>query len=178
MKYYTGIGSQTITEEESVLITSIGEVMARKGYILKSGAARGADEAFQLGACNVNPSMTDILLPWGSFKDRLQSSFEGINYRVPTAGEFRVAREYLVAECIIPWFDSMKPANKKFHGRNYYQVMGMVNTSVVIYCANEANSEVSGGTRTAVMIARELGIPTYNLRIKKERDKLRSLLGL
>lgn len=47
--YYTGIGSRETPEEVLSLFTIVGEFLAKKGYILRSGGAKGADKAFEVG---------------------------------------------------------------------------------------------------------------------------------
>jgi hypothetical protein len=54
---------------------------------------------------------------------------------------------------------------KKLHSRNVLQVLGDkldTPSKFVLYYAKEKDGEVAGGTRTAVMLARELDIPTLN----------------
>jgi len=58
----------------------------------------------------------------------------------------------------------------KLHTRNIYQVIGPrgkngVKSDLVVYCSDVNKKEIPiGGTRTAVVYAQELGIPTYNIR--------------
>lgn len=61
-------------------------------------------------------------------------------------------------------------ATTKFHTRNIYQVIGPrgkngIKSDIVVYCSDvDDKDRPVGGTRTAVMYAEELGIPTYNIR--------------
>ena len=56
------------------------------------------------------------------------------------------------------------------HTRNIYQVIGPlgingVKSDIVVFCADEdRQGEPIGGTRTAVMYAKELCIPVFNIR--------------
>lgn len=78
----------------------------------------------------------------------------------------------------------------KLHTRSIYQVIGFrggngVKSDAVIYCADDSNDLKQlplGGTRTAVAYAKELGIPTYNIRnmlsqYQDESKLLSELLG-
>lgn len=64
------------------------------------------------------------------------------------------------------------PANltqgvRKIMARNYHQVMGIDDyppVSFVICCANYDENGVLGGTGQACRIAKDKGIPVYNLR--------------
>ena len=62
--------------------------------------------------------------------------------------------------------------------RNTHQILGykeFPRVSFVVYCANESCGIVSGGTSQAVKIARDMGIPTFNIRLN-EANKLSSYL--
>lgn len=49
IKEYTGIGSRQQTKYNFRILVRIGMLMAYRGYRLRSGAAHGSDEAFELG---------------------------------------------------------------------------------------------------------------------------------
>lgn len=71
-----------------------------------------------------------------------------------------------IAARIHPNWNACAPYVRKLHTRNIFQVTGpLLNapSKFVAYWAPEVNGAVQGGTRTAVMYARSLGIPTYNL---------------
>ena len=59
MNLFSGIGSRKTPLEICKIMTRIGEKLQEKGYILRSGAAIGADKAFELGA-----KTKEIYLPW------------------------------------------------------------------------------------------------------------------
>ena len=68
-KIYTGIGSRKLPNDIEGLMFDIGEAMAKRGYTLRSGAADGADNAFEEGCINAD-GVGSIFLPWEGFKDR------------------------------------------------------------------------------------------------------------
>lgn len=177
-KYWTGVGSREVTPEIKELQISVGERMAKLGYILLSGGAAGSDDNFHEGVCNIDPSLAEIYLPWGCFRrDERTFSTIGSVFIVPDNKDFDIARQYFLDNGIISWFDNMKQGAQKLHGRNYFQVFGesigdYPVSSVVIYAAPEnEKGEVKGGTKSAVMIARKEKLPTYNLMIPEQRDK-------
>jgi len=45
-------------------MTKIAQRMSEKGFVLRSGGAKGADEAFENGA-----GEKEIYLPWRGFRD-------------------------------------------------------------------------------------------------------------
>ena len=66
--YYTGIGSRETPEEVLSLFTIVGEFLAKKGYMLRSGGAKGADKAFEVG-CDKVKGKKEIYLPWRKFEN-------------------------------------------------------------------------------------------------------------
>ena len=69
---------------------------------------------------------------------------------------------------------------KALHTRNVYQVLGLdLNTPsefVVCYADVDKHNNVIGGTATAVNIAKEVGIPVYNISVKEQLDALVDIL--
>ena len=49
-KYYAGIGSRKTPKDICELMTRVARYLYFKGYTLRSGAADGADTAFEIGA--------------------------------------------------------------------------------------------------------------------------------
>ena len=180
-KLWTGIGSREAPDEIRDLQIKIGRVMTENGYTLLSGGANGSDTNFHLGVCEVDPEKAVIWLPWNNFNvEARPSNSLGHTFVAIDRDQFQTSREFFLNTEIISWFDNMKQAAQKFHARNYYQVVNdqYKGSSVVIYYAPEKNRAVKGGTRTAVETARHYGIPTYNLFIESEKEKLLELLGI
>ncbi len=181
-KYWTGVGSREVSEDIAALQVRIGEVMASKGYTLRSGAAQGSDFNFHQGVFNGNPLLSEIWIPWNGFmKDERPSNGKGSTYIIPDKEDFEVARKHYLDTGIISWFDNMKQGAQKLHGRNYFQVHGFNDelSKVCIYAAKESKfKEESGGTRSAVMLSRLMNVPCYNLLIEEQKVKLCKLLGI
>ena len=78
--YYAGIGSRNTPNEILSLLTSLAEQLALKGYILRSGGAKGADSAFEKGCDKVHGNK-EIFLPWKNFENNTSSLF--INSIIP-----------------------------------------------------------------------------------------------
>lgn len=158
---YTGIGSRETTEEILNEFRLIGIAMAAKGYTLRSGGALGADTAFEEGCDTVNGAK-EIYLPWRGFNGNKSEL-----WTLPPAA-------YWIAEGIHPAWGNCSQAARNFHARNTQQVLGKFldkPTEAVVYWAQIDNRwEPRGGTRTAVMLARERSIPTYNFLIDKSRE--------
>ena len=173
---YTGIGSRDTTLEENIIMTSLGKELATKGWTLRSGGAGGSDLAFENG-CAAAKGKAEIFIPWKPFGSKI----ENVNSKryVPNESSYDKAREYLIENNIIPWFDRMKQGARKLHARNYYQVLGTDNikSDIMIYCADDDKNGVpKGGTRTAILLARSFNIPTYNIRVKDQLKALDTLI--
>ena len=52
MPYYTGIGSRRTPNDIQAKMANLANLLASKEYSLYSGAAEGADKAFERGVAN------------------------------------------------------------------------------------------------------------------------------
>lgn len=152
---YTGIGSRLITDEVQSTMTFIARCLAKHSYTLRSGAADGADAAFEAGALK-----KEIYLPWRGFNKHSS------NYYVLNEKAYQVASENH------PVWVKLTPAAKKLHGRNAYQVLGydLDAPSDFLICWTQDGCEShiertyrTGGTGTAISIASKNNIPIFNL---------------
>jgi hypothetical protein len=152
LKYYCGVGSRQTPDEVMAEMRMIAAILRENGYILNSGGADGADTAFEDGAGDEK----QIFLPWEGFNGR-----DGI-----VAGGKTAARK--IAMRIHPYWDNLTQGGKKLHTRNACQVLGFdLKTPVDFVVCWTPDGKPSGGTRTAVIIAEEHGIPVYNLKVDK-----------
>ena len=179
---FTGVGSRVISSYEERVLIDISEKLAHAGFTLRSGKADGADAAFQLGyqsyqqSTGILPS-AEIYIPWANFNNknkRLDPTWDIV------FGENQRAKEFV--KQIHPAYDKLSAPASLLHQRNCAQVLGndLDKPSLfVLYCADEnwLNGEVSGGTRTAVELARRLNIRTFNLRNLRGASGLISFLA-
>lgn len=159
-KFYTGIGSRSTPEEIIAEMISWGTLLAKKGYILRSGGADGADSAFEQG-CDLVKGQKEIYLPWKGFNNNKSELY-------------KVSKEALeLASRIHPAWGQCSFGAKKLHGRNCYQVLGenLNSTSEFLICWT-LDGKSKGGTRTAIELAKQNNIPVYNLAIQEHTDKL------
>lgn len=161
-KIYAGIGSRETPEEVLQLMVRIGAVMAQAGWVLRSGHAPGADQAFERG-CDLAHGQKEIYLPW--------DGFEGASCSWPGfyCG-FRSKREEALAEKVAvrfhPAWHNCSQGAKKMHTRNVQQVGGYdleVPTEVVI-CWTKGGKR-GGGTGQALRIAEYYKIPIFDLAV-------------
>ena len=70
--FYTGIGSRKTPKTILKLFTEVAIYLSKQGYILRSGGAKGADQAFERGAAK-----KEIYLPWRNFENNKSNLIVG-----------------------------------------------------------------------------------------------------
>ena len=148
--YYAGIGSRETPVKVLQLMGSIAAFLETKHFILRSGAADGADTAFERAV--VNNLNKEVYLPWYGFNDSTSPLFTSTD-----------EAEVLAAQ-IHPAWDKCSQGAKKLHTRNVHQVLGMdcATPCKFIVCWTP-KGEAVGGTATAIRLAQAHGIPVINI---------------
>ena len=153
MKIYTGIGSRKTPKNILEVMIKIGEYMANKGCILRSGGADGADTAFEIGCDRAN-GRKEIYLPWTNFNKR-----KGI---VASINAFYVAE--LIASRYHPAWSRCSEGARRLHSRNVFQILGseLDAPTDAVFCWTP-NGSGSGGTGQAIRMAKSLDIRIYDM---------------
>ena len=149
--YYAGIGSRDIPYEIEKLSRSFGAFFARKGLILRSGGADGADTAFESG-CDMCKGKKEIYLPWKGFN----GSNSDLVVSNPMAFE--------LAHTHHPYWLNLTAGAQKLQARNSHQVLGQdleTKSSFVVCWTKEGKG--SGGTGQAIRIANAYNIPVFDM---------------
>jgi hypothetical protein len=161
-KYYAGIGSRSTPPDICQLMAQIAEELSERGYILRSGHARGADIAFENGA----KEQKQIFLPWDSFNgawinDRTYFSVRGYS------------RAFDIAQKFHPVWDRCNYDAKCLLARNTHQIMGKDydEPAEFVVCWTP-NGSGSGGTGQALRIAKSMNIPIFDLAIEGKLEEL------
>jgi hypothetical protein len=166
--YYTGIGSRELPLEIKNKILVYGYMLAKKGLILRSGAADGADAAFELGCYNHDASKQEIYLPWKNFNNH-QSQYYNMTDDVKQCA--RVVWDIHATNMNISKFNKLSSTSKLFMKRNCQQVTGehLVEPSMFVLCYTKDGCETTqdrtlrtGGTGQAISYASTLNIPVFN----------------
>lgn len=166
---YAGIGSRKTPPNELARMTRTAERLAGMGYTLRSGAAPGADSAFEAGA----GAGKEIYLPWRAFNGSTSSFVE------PTRDA------YDVAACLHPAWDRLPPSVRKLMARNSHQILGSdLKTPVsLVICWTEDGAEnedersaATGGTGQAIALASRWGIPVFNFAKPDAGERLRDFV--
>lgn len=169
-KYYTGIGSRELPKSFQPILKKIAIELSKKRYVLRSGGAIGADQAFESGA----GTNKIIYIPWDSFEGR----YNNIN---SATTEGYIEEAMTLVKDIHPNWNACSQGAKKLHGRNAFQILGSYldePTEFVLFYAPEENGIVKGGTATAVHLARKLNIPTVNLAVQKNLEGILNKLNI
>ena len=159
MKFYTGVGSRKTPTHILKLMQQIASKLAHEGWTLRSGAAHGADQAFERG-CRGN---AEVYLPWPFFNSHKSHLCR------PTEAAYDVARLYH------PTWDRLKYGGQKLMARNTHQVLGadMKTPSKFVICWHQG----TGGTTQACRIAIAHSIPVFNLNNAATRQRLEAWLN-
>lgn len=153
---YAGIGSRETPEPVLTLMSRIAYDLAQRNWCLRSGAAQGADKAFEHG-CNAAGGQKEIYIPWTGFDGRNQR--EIVLDRLPN-----VQQAYNLAERMHPAWNRCSQGARKLHTRNIYQVLGrdLESPVKVVICWTKGGLG-EGGTGQALRLAETLGIEIHDL---------------
>jgi len=162
---YAGIGSRETPEDVLETMRKIAAFLAGNGYTLRSGAATGADSAFEAGALAAG-GKCEVWVPWKGF-NKHQSTL------VPTLEAFALAEKHHPAWAVC------KQGAKALHARNGHQVLGAsLNEPADFIVCWTKDGAGGGGTGQALRIARSLGIEVYDLGRAGEIERLRYRFGI
>lgn len=147
-RYITGVGSRQTPDIVIELMRLVAAAFERRGYILRSGGADGADAAFESGIST--PSNKEIWLPWPNFNNNDSPL-------LPSQEAFDMA------QTIHPAWNSLTRGGRALHARNCHQVLGhdLKTPSRYLFCWTE-HGEIKGGTATAIKLALNRTIPIFN----------------
>lgn len=153
MPYYAGIGSRETPWKICDFMEQIAKRLSQEGYVLRTGAAIGADTAFMLGA-----SSKELFLPW--------PGYEGASglLNEPTAAAYDLAKDFH------PKWLSCGRGARALHARNGHIVLGPELNDPVefVLCWTPdgslgKTSARTGGTGQAIRLAYALDMQIYNL---------------
>lgn len=164
-KYYAGIGSRNTPAPVLDLMIEIAKKLAAKGWILRSGGARGADEAFEHGVNSWWLYRCDPALKVPCPKE--------IFFANDVKGDLLSLHAKNMAKEFHPAWSKMTEYSQRLHARNAFQIMGRdMKTPVdIVICwtpdgctKHEQRTMMTGGTGTAISIASSQNIRVLNLR--------------
>lgn len=157
--FYAGIGSRETPPAIIEQMVEFAVIAGNRNWVLRSGAANGADAAFERG-CDEVVGGKEIFLPWSNFNNHPSV------YSTPSP-----AASALAATTHPAW-NGLSPVAKKLVSRNMHQVFGqfMIEPVRFVICWTKDGCESyktygrqTGGTGSAIAAASKAGIPVYNL---------------
>lgn len=185
---YAGIGRRECPEPVIQEIKVLASTLASKyNATLRSGAAAGADTAFEYGAIAGN-GPREIYLPWSGFNNRycckqvmhLPQQLEVVE---------RVAANYH------PAWNRCSPAARKLTARNVLILLGkdpelvpLAGAEGVVFNVQSSRpvdfvicwterGQITGGTGNAIRVAQAYNIPVFNLGIPSDKQMLYQALS-
>ena len=182
MKYYTGVGSRETPDEELRLMRAAARKLNTEGWTLRSGAAPGADVAFQQGAVDrfleegfVETKHPPIVyLPWESFESKTQQNLPAQYVDAGRHSLWQKARN--IVSDVHPAWDKCSGGAKALHTRNVFQVLGddldTPSSFCILWAEPSGESCVKGGTNTAYQLCLRYNIPVFNLYFPECRLRL------
>lgn len=173
-QYYTGVGSRETPAEVLQVMHDLAVKMNEIGLTLRSGHAKGADQAFESRA-----NAFDVYLPKNGFLGRYAGTNGSKRYVDAQQIPNYVQAKQILKETLDPnHFSRLNGFSLQAHTRNVYQVLGDdLNTpSEVLYCWTEKGAEV-GGTATAIKLAKRYGVKVVNLGDPKTLARVKAQLA-
>lgn len=150
-KPYAGIGARKTPVPILEAMEHAGENLAKMGLTLRSGAAEGADTAFELGVSHVEGTK-EIYLPWKKFRQR-QSTYE-----YPSLEAHALGVKYH------PNWRALSQGAQNLMARNSHQVLGWdLNSPALFVLCWTPGGKGGGGTGQAIRIAKAHNIPVIDL---------------
>lgn len=153
--YYAGIGSRETPADILKYMTDVAIRLAKLGFILRSGGAKGADKAFEAGA--------------GKAKSILKANRA-------TASAIREASRFH------PKWSMCDSYAQRLHGRNVMIILGEDDLADeeqwVQFVISWTDPNIArGGTKLGMAVAKDREIPVFNLAVPGQKEELESLLA-
>lgn len=173
MLHYAGIGSRKTPQHLLDIMHHIAAYLASQGWILRSGGAEGADDAFDAGARAENGE-SEIYLPWINFRGHWSELH-------PRAYPFTEEEQKFTAQFHPAW-ERCSPTARLMHQRNTRILLGIEHlhgeqvTPVKFVIAWTQEGKVTGGTGQALRVAQALDIPIFNLGTPSNPQELETMI--
>jgi hypothetical protein len=171
---YAGIGSRATPPAVLDLMERAGSMLAREGWVLRTGMAAGADQAFYRGASA--HGAFELYLPWPTFQHDARLPARGTEQFVLEAPS---CAAYQLAERFHPAWSRLPRAVRALHARNCHQVLGcdLASPARFVLCwtpdgSLDGRGRHVGGTGQALRLAHHHGIVVFNLARAEHIERL------
>ena len=173
MKYYAGIGPRKVEKPIQDIATSIAKQLSPTGWCLRSGYARGMDQAFSRGAINQN-----IFLPWDGYNHGYVNGIDRAVRKI-THDQIKIAANAYVMlnhediyEGNKPQWNQLKDTTKSLLCRNVPIILGENLDDPVKMVVTYLPTDYVGGTAHALWIAKEHNVPVFNYFHEQDQNDL------
>ena len=160
---YAGVGARKTPELVLGQMREMVGHLAGRGWHLRTGGAKGADDAF---ARAVPTDKRTVFIPWRGY-----NGWNGAEGRALTAGELQALRA--AAASHHPSWTNCAPRVRDLHARNVAILLGadMREPVNAMICWTE-NGRIQGGTGMAIRFAQHYRIPILNLATLAVRETM------
>lgn len=196
---YTGVGSRKVPQDQRILFRQVGQILAEKGWLLRSGAAEGCDQAFEQGADQVMGAKA-IYLPYPGFRRCRPGGQEP--RQVIDQGEPDERVDQILRQSGVPGMDELLQAEARqreegltrtrrqailrLYRRNVAQILGadLNDPSRFVLCwtpdgatgPEEYQQGRTGGTGVAILVASQHDIPVFNTAKPEHRARVEAMI--
>jgi hypothetical protein len=171
---YAGIGSRETPPAVLDLMARAASWLASEGWVLRTGMAAGADQAFYRGARA--HGAFELYLPWPAFEAGARSPAHRAEQLVldqPNAAAYELAAR------LHPAWSRLTRGVRALHARNCHQVLGadLASPARFVLCwtpdgSLDGRGRRVGGTGQALRIAHHHGITIFNLARPEHVERL------
>lgn len=171
---YAGIGSRETPPGVLELMGRAASQLASEGWVLRTGMASGADQAFYRGASA--HGALELYLPWPSFEADARSpdgAAEQFVLGQPTPAAYELAARFH------PAWSRLAQGVRRLHARNCHQVLGpdLASPARFVLCwtpdgSLDGRGRRVGGTGQALRIAHHHAIQVFNLARPEHAERL------
>ncbi len=185
-KSYSGVGSRQTPLYLLYMMSQLSMILEKKGYVLRSGCALGADAAFE-DILEDPVNNAEIYIPNMGFPKKMGTFFKQ-HYIIPESkfgtsfdGLYNKATRLIHKHEIHKGWRRCKPYVMKLHNRNMFQVLGIDLKSKssfnVCYTAGgeikyDDTTTYTGGTGTAINASDIFKVPLFNLSVDDHYKRL------
>ena len=171
---YAGIGSRETPPAVLDLMRRAASQLSLQGWVLRTGMAGGADQAFYGGASTCGA--LELYLPWHSFEAGARSP-TGVAQQYVLGQPSPAA--YEMAARFHPAWSWLAQSVRRLHARNCHQVLGpdLASPARFVLCwtpdgSLDGRGRRVGGTGQALRIAHYHGIAVFNLARPEHAERL------
>jgi hypothetical protein len=167
MRSYAGIGSRETPRKILEVMTEVALWLQQRGWTLRTGAAKGADQAFAAGA----GADSVLCLPWQSYEQDFVYMLKSMGAKVEVL-EDEDAAAFAAVDKYHPAAGRLSQGARRLHARNHSILKGV---SFVICWTPDG--KISGGTGQALREALARKIKIFNLAKKEDLERILTKIG-